>query len=179
MNGDGSGGGGNDLIWVPRDRNDIVLRDITYAPANGGGVYTADEQWEDLNAYIEQDKYLKSRRGQYAERNGATTPYLGQLDVKLLQDFFINVAGKRNTLQFSLDIFNFGNLLNSNWGVYRIPVRTALIQFVDYNTEGQPTFRYQRTGNSLNSAPLRSTFQDDAGIRSRWQMQFGVRYIFN
>jgi hypothetical protein len=179
MNGDGSGGGGNDLIWVPRDRNDIVLRDITYTPANGGGVYTADEQWADLDAYIEQDKYLRDRRGQYAERNGATTPYLGQLDVKLLQDFFIDVAGKRNTLQFSLDIFNFGNLLNSNWGVYKIPVRTALIQFVDYNTQGQPTFRYQRTGNSLSSAPLRETFQDDAGIRSRWQMQFGVRYIFN
>jgi hypothetical protein len=66
--------------------------------------------------YINQDKYLKAHRGQYAERNGAQIPWRNQVDVKLMQDLFIVLGKKRQTFQFTLDIFNFGNLLNSSWG---------------------------------------------------------------
>jgi hypothetical protein len=78
MNGDNSGGGGNDLIYIPRDQSEILLSDITNSDAT---VYTAAEQWSDLDAYINQDEYLSSRRGQYAERNGAQRPFYGQLDL--------------------------------------------------------------------------------------------------
>ncbi|MDZ7649686.1 MAG: hypothetical protein U5K54_22485 [Cytophagales bacterium] len=39
------------------------------------------------------------------------------MDLSFVQDFFIDVKGKRNTLQFRADIFNFGNIINNNWGV--------------------------------------------------------------
>ncbi|QHT68131.1 TonB-dependent receptor [Rhodocytophaga rosea] len=172
MNGDGSGGGGNDLIYVPRDQSEIVLEDIT---SGGNVVFSAADQWAALDAYISQDKYLKDRRGQYAERNGAENPFLSTFDVKLIQDFFINVGGKRNTLQFSLDIFNFGNMLNSNWGVPEEPIRRALLNFRRIDTEGRPVFQYALN----NGEPLTTTFRPQSTINARWQMQFGVRYIFN
>jgi hypothetical protein len=174
MNGDNSGGGGNDLIYIPRNQSEIILQDITNSDAT---VYTAAEQWADLDAYINQDAYLSERRGQYAERNGAERPWFGQLDFRLLQDFYIDVKGKRNTLQLSVDIFNFGNMINSNWGVFPQENRTQLLQFRGYDANRNPVFRYPYL-NSTTKTPLKETYRDNLGLVSRWQMQVGVRYIF-
>ncbi|HEX6893302.1 MAG TPA: carboxypeptidase regulatory-like domain-containing protein [Chryseolinea sp.] len=177
MNGDNSGGGGNDLLYVPRDQSEILLTNITNSD---GTIYTADQQWADLDAYINQDEYLSERRGQYAERNGAERPYFGQLDLRILQDFFIDIKGdkkKRNTLQLSIDIFNFGNLLNSEWGVYKIANRNTLVNFTGYNDQKRPTFQYPYL-NATTKTPLLETYRDDLNVISRWQMQIGLRYIF-
>jgi hypothetical protein len=177
MNGDNSGGGGNDLIYIPRDQTEINLTPITNTD---GTVYTAEQQWADLDAYISQDDYLSERRGQYAERNGAQRPFYAQLDFRLLQDFFIDIKGdsrKRNTIQLSLDIFNFGNLLNSEWGVYQTQNRSNLINFTGYGADKKPTFQYPYL-NANDKTPLRETYRDDILLISRWQMQIGVRYIF-
>jgi hypothetical protein len=157
MNGDGSGGGGNDLIYIPRDESEIILEDIRNS--SGATIFSAADQWAALDAYITQDKYLSKRRGQYAERNGAQNPFLSTLDLKLLQDFYVNVNGKRNTIQLSLDIFNFGNMLNSNWSVPQEPNRRALINFRRYDTQGRPVFQYALN----NGEPLTTTFRPESG----------------
>jgi hypothetical protein len=192
MNGDAQTG--NDLMYVPRNRQDIVLRDINIAAAQGGGVYTADQQYAALDAYINQDKYLKNRRGEYAERNGAEFPWLHQVDLKLIQDLFQNIGENRNTLQLSLDIFNVGNLLNSNWGTLKATNRSNPLTFAGYTTQGQPAFTFPYLTNQsiatpasgttpavINpGVPLSQTFRDNVGaISSRWQGQVGIRYIFN
>jgi hypothetical protein len=175
LNGDNSGGGGNDLIYIPRDQSEIILQDIaatTTAPA-----YSAADQWADLDAYIEQDDYLSGRRGKYAERNGAQRPFFGQLDFRILQDFFIDVKGKRNTLQLSIDIFNVGNMINTEWGVGKFMNRTNLLTFRRYNAAGVPEFTYPYLNNT-EGTKLTETFRDDIALVSRWQAQIGVRYIF-
>ena len=40
-----------------------------------------------------------------------------RMDLSIIQDIFTNIGGKRNAGQFRIDITNFGNLLNHNWGV--------------------------------------------------------------
>jgi hypothetical protein len=179
MNGDGSGGGGNDLMYIPRNQNEIRLLDITGAAAGGTGqIYTAAQQWADLDRFINQDKYLSGRRGQYAERNGSYTPGVTKMDLSIKQDFFINIAGKRNTIQLSFDIFNFTNLLNKNWGIERFAVRSAPLSFAGYAADATPQFRFNYL-NSANRVPLTESFQDGVGLGSRWVAQFGIRYIFN
>jgi hypothetical protein len=177
MNGDGSGGGGNDLIYIPRDQNEILLTDITRA---NGTKFTAAEQWAALNDYINQDKYLSDRRGMYAERNGGVIPAIGSLDFKVIQDVNLKVLGKINTIQITLDIFNFTNLLNSKWGVNQSAIRPALLTFGGYdNTGATATGKPRFTFPEFGGAPLRTTFQNDFGIGSRWSGQLGLRYIFN
>jgi len=189
MNGDSQS---NDLIYVPRSQSEIVLRDITFA--NGAPTYTAAQQWNDLNTYIEQDAYLKDRRGSYAERNGAVRPWQNRFDFRLLQDIFANIGENRNTLQLSLDIFNVGNLLNSDWGTVQTVNRTGLLSFSGYDGQGRPNFTYPYLTNPSvitpasgstpavysSGVPLTETFRKDTGaLASRWQMQVGIRYIFN
>lgn len=188
MNGDGQTS--NDLLYIPRNQEDIVLRDITLTTAQGGGVYTAAQQWGYLDAYINQDKYLSKNRGSYAERNGAEFPWLHQVDAKLIQDIFINEKN-RNTLQLSFDIFNLGNLLNSDWGTIRATNRNNPITFVGYDTNNRPVYQFpyqtnptattaNGTTTTTPGVPLSATFRDNVTtIGSRWQAQVGVRYIFN
>ncbi|GAB3856295.1 carboxypeptidase regulatory-like domain-containing protein [Hymenobacter terrigena] len=186
MNGDNQTA--NDLMYIPRTQSEINLQPITLTAAQGGGVYSSADQWTDLNNFINQDSYLSKHRGEYAERNGAARPWLNRLDFRLLQDIFTNIGSNRNTLQLSLDIFNIGNLLNSNWGVVQTPVRTNPLKFDGYNAAGQPVFEYSYLVNPVKNADntvtpgtkLTDTFRNDTGgLGSRWQGQVGIRYIFN
>lgn len=164
------------LIFVPATPNDIVF-DESSRPAA--------QQWADLNVYIGNDEYLKNRRGQYAERNEGRTPFTNVIDLKFIQDIYVEIGnGKRNTLQVSFDIFNFTNLLNKDWGKrWGIPNGSGTsIELLDYegtitnsSNESVPTFSFP-SGISDKKDILT---KDDRGlISSRWQMQLGVRYIF-
>ena len=170
MNGDGQT---NDLMYIPYGEGDILLKDLVV----GTTTYTASQQWSDLDKYINQDSYLSSRRGKYAERNGAELPWSANFDFKIIQDFYINVGGKKNTLQFTLDVFNMGNYVSSQWGLGQSALRAGLLNYVNNDvTTGKPVFQFPyRTG----TIPLTDSFQRSFGLGSRWQAQFGVRYIFN
>jgi hypothetical protein len=174
----------NDLIYVPADASEITFAALTTTQVINGVstsvTYTPQQQSDMFFAYIEQDDYLKSRKGDYAERNGAQYPWRSQVDLKLTQDIFTNIGDRKNTLQFTLDIINFGNLLNSSWGIYKSINSSAILvpANVAALTPGgttRPTFRM----NTIGGVPISETFRDDNSIRSTYYMQFGLRYIFN
>jgi hypothetical protein len=156
------------LIYVPANQSEIVLVD----DADYG---TAAEQWAALDAFINNDPYLKDRRGQYAERNMNRTPTQSILDLRFLQDFYITSgSGRRHTLQLSLDIYNFGNLINKDWGRRYNPAFGGwqLLNFEGFQGTREPTFTFDPTTED-------TWFPDDSGLTSsRWQMQIGARYIF-
>lgn len=110
----------NDLIFVPLKASDIqfsniIASDLNSAlrgtPAGNVIVYTPAQQVSAFDQYIDQDKYLSTRRGQYVERNGGVLPMLHRLDLSATQDFYITIAGKKNNFQFRADILNFTNFI--------------------------------------------------------------------
>jgi hypothetical protein len=167
---------GNDLIYIPRNASEI-----TFVPKTVNGVtYSAQEQSDLFFAYIEQDKYLRDHKGQYAERNGGLFPWRNQVDVRIMQDLFTNIGKNRNTLQFSLDIFNFGNLLNSGWSTFKTLNAGAILVPTNQNAlvpggTTRPTFQLATDRSGLAT----STFRDNASVASTYYMQFGLRYLFN
>lgn len=162
------------LVYIPASRDEIVLVD------NGT---TPDAQWTALNSFIENDPYLSENRGGYAERNSNRTPFENVVDLKILQDFYMETGnGKRNTLQFSLDIFNFTNFLSSSLGK-RYAGRSFGVELLEFEgfQDGTtiPTYSFQPFNDIEPNEALYGQF-DDAGLFSaRWRMQFGIRYIFN
>ena len=159
LNGDGRFS--NDLFYVPRTQAEINL-----LPIGGTNPLTAAQQWESLNAFIDNDPYLRDRRGQYTERNGARTPWEHQFDLRISQDFGVDLAGARNTLQLTFDIFNVGNLLNKDWG-----------RAYSVNNNAVELVRVTGTGFNFNRSNPQGYDISDLG--SRWQGQFGIRYIFD
>jgi hypothetical protein len=167
----------NDLIYVPRDfatyADALAAGEIRFVPITGNNPLSEEQQWLDLNEYIKSDDYLNSRRGQYAERNGARVPFSNVIDLRILQDFYINVGSTRHTLQLSFDVFNFTNMLNKDWGrqYFNTNDNFRLIEYVNLGPDNIPNFRFAKPATKLNI--------DDSGlISSRWQAQVGVRYSF-
>ena len=145
----------NDLMYVPANASEINL-----VPTDEGDTRTTAEIWAQLNSYIDQDSYLSSRKGMYAERNGAVSEWFSQIDLRILQDLFLNVGGRRHTLQISLDIFNLGNMIDNSWGVRTLPQNVSPLSFEGYDSEGEPFFSFP---TPASGQPLTETFIDDEG----------------
>ena len=163
--------GSNNLLYIPASREALDKWNFTdYTDSKTGEVtYSAKEQRDDFWAYINEDSYLKGRKGKYAERGGAIMPWHHQLDLKFNQDFFLNVGGKRNTLQFGVDIKNFLNLLNSDWGIYKTVNNTSLLSYKG------GAYQFQKNGGKK----LTDTYSNLNSFNSTYSIQFSVRYIFN
>ena len=153
INRDGSGL--NDLIYIPTEEE---LSSVDFV----GG----DAQRNAFNAFIEQDDYLSENRGGYQERYAILNPWFSSWDVRFLQR--INLTETRQ-VEFTLDILNFGNLLNSDWGVRQFPTTTQPIG-VQIQDDGTPLYSFDET--------LTDSFTNDFSLLSRWQMQAGLRFRF-
>ena len=165
------------LPYIPKNQADINLKD--------NGVYTASQQWTDLDALITGDKYLNSRRGQYAERNGMRIPWNHDLDVKIMHEFKLSKTNKSRSLQISLDLFNVLNLLNNDWGhvTFVTNLNNYTVNFLKFVNDGlhpvgAPATGYMPSFNFVKPAGLNGHYYTVDPISSRWQGQFGVKYNF-
>ena len=151
VNGDGVGG--NDLIYIPENQNEIVLAD--------------PGQWNALNDFIEQDSYLSEHRGEIAERHGLTNPWFSNVDLRILHNF----KTSRGTFQVTVDLLNAANLVNSNWGVRKVanPLAVTPLELTGWTDGGEPILKF---------SGVDETFIDDPGPFSRWGLQVGLRYMF-
>ena len=156
----------NDLMYVPKNSE---IDKMSFAPLTdiNGVVQNEAAQRTAFKSFIAQDKYLSSRRGYNTEKYAAETPWFGQMDLRILQDFNFKMKNKINTVQFSLDFVNLGNMISSKWGVRKYASQSGYFQPISYN-DGKYQF----------DPSLKETFIASPDLPSRWQMQFGLRYIF-
>ncbi len=173
----GDGGTSNDLIYIHRNKTEMNFQEYT----TGGRTFTAAEQAEAWDAFIKQDEYLSKNRGKYAERGGVFLPMVSRIDLSIIQEVFAELLGKRNTLQFRLDILNFTNLLNKDWGVGQTLVTNSPLivptaaQGGPADSQGRAQYRLRAIDGKLISKSLQQT----AGINDVYRLQLSVRYMFN
>jgi hypothetical protein len=172
MNGDGLSG--NDLLYVPKDKSEIIFQQWTNT-ANNNQIITVQEQQEAFDRYINNDDYLSSRRGKYAERNGLKLPMVTRFDLSVQLELFRNIGKQRHTIQLRADIFNVGNLFSSKAGVGYVVNNTALLNARGFDpATGQPIYRMNLVNNSLQY----DTYRKGTSLIDVWQAQFGIRYFF-
>ena len=162
--------GSNGLVYIPASREALDKWNF-----KDNGKYTAEQQKDDFWAYINQDDYLKNHKGEYAERGGAVMPWHHQLDFKFNQNFYLNVAGQKNTLQFGVDIKNLANLLNNSWGLYKTVNNTKLLKYTAGKNGAAGSFQFQKNGKDV----LSKTYTNLTSFNSTYSIQFSIRYIFN
>ena len=166
LNRDGSSR--NDLLFVPSNQSEISLVDIS---DGNGNTITANEQWNNLDAYIKNNKYLDDNRGDYVQRNGAKTPWNHQLDMKIELG---RKVMKDNKISISLDIFNVLNLVNKNWGnlVFVPNVVNSSVSVLKFEGVENNTPQYSFNLPADQKPWIVDTFN------SRWRIQLGVKYDF-
>ena len=135
---------------------------------------TAKDQFE---AFIQGDKYLRTHRGRFAERNGARAPFTNIVDANIQQDFMVKTKGVTHTLSVRLDIFNLTNLIDKNAGrQYFFSFDQAQVLNVASFTGTTPNYRfnapqYNKVGAISDGT---SAFENS----SRWNGQLTIRYSF-
>ena len=163
INGDGSGL--NDLIYIPTQDE---LNQMYFS----GNATEQQAQKDAFEHFINQDEYLSTHRGQYMQRYAILSPWRSKIDLKLTQTYRIKGSYK---VQFNLNVLNLGNMLNSDWGVVKLPTTKQPLgvdvsQDVDGDGNNDPVYSFDTN--------LKNTFYNDYSLRSRWQLQAGLRFIF-
>ena len=156
------------LIYVPGSRQELNNWEFAEGKVNGE-VYTADMQRDDFWEFINQDDYLKDRKGKYAERGGAKMPWHHQLDFKYLRDMNVQIGKTKHALQLGLDVENLLNFLCKDWGAYKEVTGNTLLTY----KKGQYTY------NLVNGERHLSTSQNYESTASTYRIMFTIRYLFN
>ncbi len=174
LNGDGSSG--NDLIYIPKSTTDpaeIQFRDIT----SGSNVTSsAANQAAQFEKFITESKCLQGHRGEILQRNSCRLPFSNQVDVAIRQNLPL-IGGQKLAVQ--LDIFNFGNLLNKNWGIQQFSPLSSnsnipLLRHVGYSSTNAAT----ATPVVQFSPPAGGEYINGVVVSNFWRTQISVRYSF-
>jgi hypothetical protein len=156
INGDtsvGTGAAVNDLIYVPRTSDEVIVT---------GGT------WADLDAFIEGDEGLRKFRGQIVERNATRLDWRNYVDFRLA----IGVPFGRRKVEFTADVQNFFNLFDRNAGRVVEELFPAAIP-IRYNglQNGKPVYQLLFTSPTFT----KGSYVD---LSSRYQAQLGLRFRF-
>ncbi len=178
LNGDVNGDGVNyeDPAYIPTmNDSKVAFTDADGNPASSALV----QQFQD---YVKSNDYLNSHRGQIAKVNSAHAPWVSQLDLSFVQQVPGFFKGSKGEIR--LDIYNFLNLLNKDWGHVRyLQYDTrALADYDGLNAQGQYVYALH-TDKKGNFAPADEYLVEDAGynpvhVISRWSAMLTLRYTF-
>ena len=145
-------GGAYNTIYIPTEK------ELATMP------FVSEENKAGFNERIESDKYLRTHRGQYAERGSQVMPWHNQLDFKVEQDFFIHQKnGRKHNIKAGVDIKNVLNLLNPKWGNFKTLNNQEILKY------SNGTYTYNE--NACQFSTLASTV-------STWAILLNLRYSF-
>jgi hypothetical protein len=169
----------NDIVFVPANESQISLYDDPNNP---------NDQWANLDAFIESQDCLKNARGRLLKRGECRNPWANFVNLRLSWTSpELYKGGHRLEVQF--DIFNLMNLLNSDWGLFDRATdvenhRSAFLGLNQSRAPDPPT-RCAPGYDAANNRPI-YCFQPPSTVEntiyspttSRWRMQLGARYTF-
>ncbi|MFI5229754.1 MAG: carboxypeptidase regulatory-like domain-containing protein [Gemmatimonadales bacterium] len=102
----------NDPVYVPTGPTD-PKGPVFSAATIGGVAYTAAQEAAAFDNFISSTSCLNDQRGRIVTNNSCGTPWTNEFDISAEQAL-TTIRGQNVSLR--LDIFNFGNLVNKNWG---------------------------------------------------------------
>jgi len=96
-------------------------------------------------------------------------------DLSIVQDLFHSLRGFKHTGQIRLDITNFGNMLNHNWGVGTRVINPQILTSPSADANGALTYNLQ----TLNGNLLTSPYQTTSALSDVYGLMLSFRYTFN
>jgi hypothetical protein len=178
---------GNDPIYVPN--NALDANEIRIGTGSGASFVQNTVAAQAFEDFIEAQPCLDEQRGSIMERNSCRSPFQHRFDLSIRQSI-PQIRGQQLTLV--LDIFNFPNFLNKDWGQIKLPTLSPVFnnQFtLDATGRGPgalnsatsiPTFTFD---NRLYDSDANSpTFGEPTPFEGRtgsvYQLQLTLRYSF-
>lgn len=176
----GDNGAFNDLFYVPNGPGDVLW--------TGNATMTPAQMEASFFAYLAQNPELAAYQGQIAPANGFRTDFVNNFDVRITQEFPGFMEGHKSVL--ALDIMNFGNLLNEDWGVIEDYGFNSTQQLANYagictatvtpvcpaGSEGRYVYNWTGPGAGLG---VQENNNDKGNTAvSRWSVMLSFKYQF-
>lgn len=163
----GDGVAGNDLLYIPSARGEVVFG-------------SAAEEGAFFNM-VDGTPYLRDNRGGLASRNGARAGWVNQFDLRVGQE--LPAFSPNHRAEIWLDILNVGNLLNKDWGKVEDPQYPANRGIVEFGGVCGATPAGACAAGDGGKYVYRVNTPDQLGVYddnavSRWSVQLGFRYAF-
>ncbi len=157
LNGDGVGG--NDLMYIPKGpgSGEVVFR---------GGAAEEARFWE----IVEANPALRNAKGGVVGRNNQFAPWVNNFDVRISQQ--LPGFGGKQRATVTLDILNFGNLLNKRWGridEIGFPSNRSFVNYAGLDSSGKYIYSLGTT---------EALFTRQVAGESQWAAQLTLRYAF-
>jgi TonB-dependent receptor-like protein/carboxypeptidase family protein len=156
LNADGTSA--NDPIYVPRNANDPS--EVVFAGSDAATQAAAFEK------FIRDTPCLRRQRGTIVARNSCRSPWVNTSNASIRQSL---QAARGHDVSLQLEVFNLLNLLNSSWGLLRLP-NEKILQHAGQTTgtAAQPVFRFDAANAGTSTQNLESGYQ----------LQLSLRYSF-
>ena len=165
MNGDGLA---TDLMYIPNDVNDLKWASV-----------------EDMNAFktfMDNDPYLSTHKGQYAEAYAGRSPWKHLLDARIAKTFKKTYGKTTHCFELSVNAGNVLNMINSSWGLNRYSCYGAFDAYavtplkVDRIEDNTPVFSM----NKVDGEYPTSTYDryNETNTNQCWSLMFGLKYSF-
>jgi len=177
---------GNDPIYVPRNANDP--NEIQVGTIVTGAFVPSPTQAQALEKFISSQPCLDRQRGRIMERNSCSSPFQHRFDLAIRQGL-PSLRGQQFSIQ--LDIFNFLNLLNNDWGQIRLPTlagtnnNQSALTVIGRTPGSLSVSQPQVTFDSrlYQSDPTKPNYLQPKAFESRttgstYQIQLTLRYAF-
>ena len=181
LNADGAQG--NDLIYIPSDvAKDSEIRFSGVSPVAGADNSPAAqnqriaEQRSALERYITSTDCLTRQRGRIMTRNSCRSPWTNTVNVSMRQSL-PSVFGQAFAVQ--LDVFNFMNLLNADWGQQPLPpAGGGSVPLLTHVGQTAGALTGPNGSQGIFTFDPATEKYDRRHVGSAYQMHFGVRYGF-
>ena len=171
---------GTSFMYTADVNGDKLGNDLMYIPANDTEIQFASEAdrvafWN----FVDQDKYLSSHKGKYAEPYSGRSPWIHRVDLRLAEDFEVRVGKTTQKFQVSADVINIGNLLNSHWGIPKndnVSNNGRILKLENFDGQGRPVYSMWKNNNGKYPTKTYDTYMSYSNC---WSLQIGLKYFFN
>ncbi len=163
LNGDGMAA---DLLYIPKDVHEL--------------------QWvseEDMNAFekfMNNDPYLSTHKGQYAEAYAGRSPWVHLLDARIAKTFKKTYGKTTHNFELSVNIDNLLNMFNSSWGLYKYScygytdaIAPLKVDHIENNT---PVFSMNKVNGEYPTQTY--TKYNETNYNQCWSVMLGLKYSF-
>ena len=181
LNADGAQG--NDLIYIPADvAKDAEIRFSGVSPVAGADNSQAAqeqriaEQRSALERFITSTDCLTRQRGRIMTRNSCRSPWTNTVNLSFRQSLPA-ILGQSFAVQ--LDVFNFLNLLNPDWGQQPLPpAGGGSVPLLSHVGQTNGALVGSNGSQGIFTFDPATEKYDRRHVGSAYQMQLGVRYGF-
>ena len=165
MNGDGIS---TDLMYIPNDVNDLK--------------WVSVEDMNAFKAFMDNDPYLSTHKGKYADAYAGRSPWKHLLDARIAKTFKKTYGKTTHCFELSVNAGNVLNMINSSWGLTKYSCYGAFDTYavtplkVDHIENNTPVFSM----NKVDGEYPTSTYDryDEKNANQCWSLMFGLKYSF-